>query len=123
MVVPTLDDTAAARNQNLVSTTQSQPLFFGRSGGAIWCSRFASVARNRLYKAIQSRCCYAAHCAVAPIAPIPNLRGGGTPPVMWRCVPKKSSQEKTQTRTWAASCYGDGLGGGTLGRHVLTETP
>jgi hypothetical protein len=28
------------------------------------------------------------------------------PPVMWRCVPKKSWDEKTQRRTWAASCYG-----------------
>jgi hypothetical protein len=39
--------------------------------------------------------------------------------VMWCFVPKHSSQEKIQTRARAASCYGDGLDNGTLGRQGL----
>jgi hypothetical protein len=34
--------------------------FGAESIHAIWCSRFSILARNRLYNAIQSGCCYAA---------------------------------------------------------------
>jgi hypothetical protein len=43
--------------------------------------------------------------------------------VMWCCVPKESSQEKTQTRARAASCYGDGSITVRLDGRVFTEAP
>jgi hypothetical protein len=35
-------------------------IFEEHAGAGLWCSRFSIVLRNRLSKAIQSGCCYAA---------------------------------------------------------------
>jgi hypothetical protein len=35
-------------------------IFKEHAGAGLWCSRFSIVPRNRLSKAIQSGCCYAA---------------------------------------------------------------